>query len=377
MSFGSTSRTRFALALPLILLPLRVTGQVSTQVRGAALYESYDFAEGLGFQSVSESSLAFTAVTGLGSRATLTLATGYASISADREEGGSSTVSGALDSEVRLGYDAVPGTLTVFGTATLPTGIESLVQDDLSLLGILATDVIGFSSPSLGTGGGLGGGFAFAAPAGDLAFGAALSFQSSFAYSPVSGSEAELKPGADVRVRVGLEGPVAQRSFLRVSGMFATHGNDAFGGEPTPGIGNRFSGYASLDQGVGSSALTFYVFDLYRAEGGLDQTAVGTSFLPRGNIFATGAQLSYPLTSQLRVTPRAEFRDSRAATELDPNAMEKLGSATRFGLDLRYQFSPTWAVVAQGERLTGSVARDGSDIDVSGYRFSAHVEVNP
>lgn len=159
--------------------------------------------------------------------------------------------------------------------------------------------------------------------------------------------------------------------------MFAARGDDELGGQPTPGVGNRFSGYASFDQGIGLSALTLYVFDLYRAEGGLEQTALGTSFLPRGNIIAAGAQWSYPLTSRVRVTPRAEFRDSRGATELDPDTMEKLGSATRFGLDLRYQFSPRWAAVAQGERLTGSVTRDGTDIDVSGYRLSAHVEINP
>ena len=64
----------------------------------------------------------------------------------------------------------------------------------------------------------------FSAAADWMAIGAALSARTSFSYRPFSESGQELRPGNEVRVRAGVEGPVAQRTFLRISGIFAARG---------------------------------------------------------------------------------------------------------------------------------------------------------
>jgi len=74
------------------------------------------------------------------------------------------SVSGMLDTEMRLSYNVVPGRLILLATGTIPSGMKTLAQDELFLLGPLSSDIIGFSAPTLGSGGGVGGGFAFAMP---------------------------------------------------------------------------------------------------------------------------------------------------------------------------------------------------------------------
>lgn len=221
----------------------------------------------------------------------------------------------------------------------------------------------------------MGGGVALTAPAGDMAFGAAASFRASSAYQPLQGVDRSFNPGGEFRLRLGLEGPVARRSFLRLTGIFARRSEDEVDGNPISAVGNRISAYVSLDQGVGSSTLTLYLFDSYRSASGLEQTAVGTALLPRGNILAAGARWSFALARGTSLTPRVEVRDSRAEEEGESGGLERLGSTARIGVDLRHRISSTLAGVVQFSGLRGSLVSGGEDIDVSGYRFSAHLEI--
>ena len=367
--------------LPVALLPVMlataVGAQMTVEVRSSAVFESYEFSEGLDFDRASEISLPLTATARFGRRGTLTIATGFASVDIESAGREASTVSGVLDTEFRLAYQTVRDRLTLFTTASLPTGIGAIDRGDVSTLAVLASDVIGFSTVNLGTGGSVGGGVALTAPAGDMAFGAAVSFRAGSAYQPVRGVGTDFKPGGEFRLRLGLEGPVARRSFLRVAGIFAHRSEDELDGDPTSAVGDRISAYISLDQGVGSSTLTLYVFDLYRSASGLGQTAVGTSELPRGNILAAGAQWSFTLARGTSLTPRVEVRESRAEDVAQSGGLERLGSTARIGVALRHQISQTLAGVVQLGGLRGSLVSDGKDIDVSGYRISAHLEIIP
>ena len=372
---GSRGPWTVPVALLSLALATAVGAQTRVEIRSSALFESYEFSEGLDFDRASEFSLPLAVTARFGRGRTLTIATGYARVDVESAGRETSTVSGMLDTEFRLGYQAVRDRLTLFMTASLPTGITSIDRGDLSTLAVLTSDVIGFSSVHLGAGGSVGGGVALTAPAGDMAFGAAASFRARSAYQPLQSVERNFDPGGEFRLRLGLEGPVARRSFLRLTGIFARRSEDEVDGDPISAVGNRISAYVSLDQGVGSSTLTLYLFDSYRSASGLEQTAVGTALLPRGNILAAGARWSFALARGTSLTPRVEVRDSRAEEEGESGGLERLGSTARIGVDLRHRISSTLAGVVQLGGLRGSLVSRGKDIDVSGYRFSAHLEI--
>ena len=371
-----------ARAIPLLSLmslaaASRADGQVSVDIRGSTLFEAYELSQSQGsIDRVSELSLPVTMNATFGRRVTVTVATGYARVTASNLGGETSSVKGVLDTEARLALEAVPDRVAFFTTATLPTGLESLEQSELPALGLLASDVIGFSAPNLGGGGAVGGGIAVTAPAGRMAVGAAASFTASGSFQPVQGQIGEFRPGGELRLRLGIEGPVARRSFLRVSGIYARRGEDRTNDQPHASVGDRISGYVSLNQGVGSTTLTVYAFDLYRSAAGVELTAVGPSFLNRGNVFAGGATWSIPLANATRLTPRVELRDSRAETGEAQGGLERLGTTTRFGIDLRQGIGPTSALVLRADRLSGSLGGDPG-LDLTGYRLALQLEVRP
>ena len=368
--------------LTLLAVPASVAGQVSVVIRGSALFESYEFSQDLGssVDRVSELSLPLTLSAQLGPRTTLVIATGFARVSVTGQGQETSLVRGVLDTELRLAYQAVRDRVTVFATSSFPTGMGSVGPSKLSILNVLASDVIGFSSANLGRGGAVGGGIAVSAPVGRMALGVAASYTANGTYQPVRGQPGEFRPGGEMRVRLGFEGPIAQRSFLQTSAIFTHRGEDEVSGASQPSVGNTFSASVSLNQGLGATTLTLYVFDLYRSASGLVQTAVGTVFLNRGNLFAGGAQWSFPLASGTSVTPRVEIRDSKGDTGGSRTGflrgLERQGRTTRFGVDLRHRIGQRQAVVLRGGRLTGSVVDNmGMDIDVTGYRVSLQLEI--
>jgi len=194
-------------------------------------------------------------------------------------------------------------------------------------------------------------------------------------YQPVAGLEGELRPGAELRVRAGLEGAVGARTYLRVSGILMRRERDEVNGELANGIGNRYAGYLSLDQGIGSSTLTLYGFDLFRANPQVEQTVVGAALFPRGNVIGAGAQLAVPLSRRLQIKPRAEYRGSWQELEVEAASLERMGSSLRFGADLRYTPSPYFSMALQGDALTGDLAGEQQDVGVSGFRFGLQLEL--
>jgi hypothetical protein len=364
--------------LAFLMVPGGAAGQVSVEVRGSTLFESYNFSQSLdsSVDHVSELSLPLAVSAQIGRRTALTVATGYTRVSLSDQGQRPSFVSGLRDTELRLAYQVIPDRVSVFGTSSLPTGKSSLGQGNLPTLGVIASDVIGFSSTGLGGGGAAGIGFAVSEQVGRMALGLATSFTMNGTYRPVRKQPGEFRPGEQFRMRLGLEGPVARRSLLQGSVIFIHRGEDEISGAPKPSVGNTFSGSLAVNQGLGAATLTVYVFDLFRSSAGLAQTPVGTTFLNRGNLFAVGAQWSYPLRSGTSLTPRFEIRDSREQTAGPGRGLRKVGRTTRLGVDVRHRITQRYAIVFRGGGLTGNVVDNaGTDIDVSGYRVSLQLEV--
>lgn len=364
----------------LTLSPAVTLAQSNLEVRTSVLFESYSFDPGLAFTKISEFTVPVGITYGLGRFGNIALSTGFASVnlsSADQTRLADQTVSGVVDTEVRLSVNVVPGRLVALVTGTVPTGVDQVQFEELSVLGAISSDVIGFSTSNFGAGGNVGGGFAGAVPVGDLAVGFGGTVRLPMEYRPVIGQPGRLRPGTEFRLRTGVEGPVARRTYIRVAGIFARRSKDEIDGATQNGVGNRIIGYVSVNQGIGSSSLTLYGFDVFRADPQLEATAAGAAILPRGNLIAFGGRFSVPISRTADVVPRLEYRISDQAVSATVTSLRRFGSSFRFGVDFRTRATQHLAVVVQGSGLMGSVKPAGTTIDFNGFRAAVHVEVIP
>ncbi|MBI4420602.1 MAG: hypothetical protein HY560_07225 [Gemmatimonadetes bacterium] len=373
--------TRHLVIAALAMLPSRAVAQGSVSARAAALYESYSFDAGIAFSKVAELTVPVGVDIRLGRLGTLALSTGFATVNLtsalDPADLPDQTVSGPLDTEVRLSRDLVPGKLVLILNGAVPTGTKTVEQRQLAVLGALSSDVIGFAAPSLGSGGNLGGGFVGAVPLGKFAVGFGATYKMPLSYTPVVGQARSLQPGAEIRIRGGLEGALARKTYLRFAGIFARSSRDKVSGDLRNGIGARVISYVSINQGVGPVSITLYGFDVYRGGPQIEPTAVGAAVLPKGNLLSAGGRIDYNLTPRTTVSPRVEYRISAAAPDTATTQLERLGQSLRFGLDIRQTFTRTFAVGLQAGGVTGNVVQAGADIGFSGLRAALQFEYTP
>jgi hypothetical protein len=344
-----------------------VLAQLRTAVRAQTVVESYTFDPGLPYSKVMEFAVPVGIDFSFGRRVDLTLSTGYVTLDL-QPDSAFQRVSGMIDTEARIGINVIPGRLITVITGSVPTGTK-VDREQASVLAPIASDVIGFAIPTLGAGGSLGGGIIGALPAGRFAIGLGATYSYGFTYQPFQDSADELVPGSEFRARLGLEGPLARTTYMRVAGVFASRAKDEFGGLVQPGIGQRFVGYAELVQGLGSMQLTLYGFDVYRGKPSLEGTPVGPAVLPKGNLLAAGFRHLVPITRRFSIAPRAEWRMSTMADEALGSGLKKVGSSVRVGFDARQVFSPGATLVLFGGGQFGNIRPGGgADIPFSGWR---------
>lgn len=381
------SRAVLTLVFATVAGAVPVAAQQASWGRTAVLFERYTFNDGLIFgdgsqlDAVAEITIPVGITVPLGRVVDLAVSTGFAHVRVERSGAEDLTISGALDTQARLSWDAVPGNLVVYVSGAIPTGVETVAQGELGVLSLLASDIIGFSATTLGTGGNVGGGFAGAIPLGRWALGIGGNFRESLSYTPILGPSAtQLKPGRELRLRTGLEGPLGPRSYLRVAGIVAIRAKDEIAETTVNGVGNRVAGYLALDQSVGNASLTVYLFDVFRGDPRLEATAVGTGLLPRSNLLASGARLAIPAGPTTTIVPRLEFRNSWAAGE--NSGLRTAGRSFRFGADVRQSLHDHLALVVQGGGVVGFVGQLGDqqlggNVNLRGYRAALHLEVTP
>jgi hypothetical protein len=375
------TRAAVVLGIALTLGVSAAAGQIPVRVTVSGSYESYSFDHGLVFSKVEELAVPVGLVVPFGRVGDLTVSTGYARVSLTSSDSAATeqpSTSGLLDTEFRLSWNVVPDRVVVFATGVAPTGLQTVEQEQLAILGVLASDVIGFQAPTLGTGGSAGGGFGAAVPLSSAwSIGIGGSVREPFSYLPLVGTTDEIKPGTDIRVRAGVEGSLARRTYLRIAGVFAHQSNNVYGDTNETGVGNRIVAYLSLNQGVGNGSLSVYGYDVYRAQAQLEATPVGLAALPRGNLVGAGAQYEFRLGQRVRATPRVEFRHSLQAPDDTTTALSKAGESWRFGADLRFSASRMFDIVLQGSGLTGSIVSNLESVGFTGWRAAVHVELKP
>lgn len=374
-----TPRHGFSGALLLIVAAQGSLAAQNVEMRAATFYETYSFDAGLVYNKLTEMTVPVGVTLGLGRRANIALSTGYASVDLKSANAqlADQKLSGLLDTELRFSFNIVPGRFVLIANGALPTGTKTVATNELSILGAISSDIIGFATPTMGSGGNVGGGFAAAVPLGKFALGIGGTYKMPLGYEPIAGQTARLQPGSELKLRTGLEGGLGRNTYLRLAGVYARSSKDRVSDTTLNGVGNRIIGYLSVNQQLGRVALLLYGFDVFRGSAQVEATAIGAALLNRGNLIAGGAQLAIPFGSTT-VTPRFEFRtSSQAADSTAGAAMQKLGQSTRFGVDLRQDFSRTFGSVLQLGYVSGSVRQDQASIGFSGFRAALHAELRP
>ena len=357
-----------------VALPAR--GQDGVRVQSGVIYEAFTFGSGLGFDALREMTVPVVAATPVGQRASLTLATGFARVEMDLASGGTRSLSGLLDTEARLAFALVQDRLHLLLSGSVPTGIGSVTEEEVLLLGGLSNDLLALATPSLGGGGSVGVGLAGASSAGASSVGYAVNLRVPLTYEPVLGTDDEVRAGTDVRVRVGLESPVGRRGFFRAASIVSFRGKDELNGTSVNGVGNRIAGYASLDAPLGSTVATVWGSGLYRSDPALEATAVGAAFVPRGTLFAAGLKLTVALGAFTRLEPEVEFRTASAAPNAAGLQLEQLGDIVRFGARLRRPFVGGASIVAHAEGVSGTIHDGLASASTTGFRASLILEWN-
>lgn len=358
----------------LLLIGTDLSAQVEGGANGAVLFERYSFDAGLPYSEVSELSVPFTFTAPLGRVGSLTLSGGFASLRLTAAESGGmtdQTVSGLVDTEARIVLGIVPDRLHFLVTAVAPTGMKTLEVEEGAMLSVLSSQVIGFSTTTLGSGGRAGTGFVGVLPVGNMAVGLAGTYTQSFAYNPVVGQTAEWKPGGEIRVRAGVEGTVGDGTYLRIAGIFATRQKDQIGGESSGSVGNQAHGYLALNRELRSSSVTLYASDSYRSAPTIEGTSVGAVRVPKGNLLALGMRAEIPMGRETRLIPLAEYRRLSQAPmdETGSGGLQAAGSTLRVGANLSQPLSQNLALIIEGNGLFGQVlGTDGGLVGANGFR---------
>jgi len=339
---------------------------VSTAATSGVVFDGYYFGSGFAFDHVVQWTVPVALSQRLGSRVTVDLSTAYARASAAMTSG-TFEVDGVTDTDVRLSWAAVSGRVIVSVAGTLPTGRKTVPDSAVPLLSALATDLLGFTTPTFGSGGGVTGGFASAFRLGERwAGGAGASYRWHASYTPVAGGR-ELEPGGEARARLGVEGPLGRGIYFRGAAVYTASAADTLNGGSRSITGDRILVYASASIAAGAGSLSLYGYEMRRfrprAYNATNRNAVQ---VPRGNLLALGARLERTLSPAWSLAPNAEFRHELAGA--DTGRVALLGWLVRPGVEVRYRASGSVSVLFQGQAAFGRIANNVGSVSLVGPR---------
>jgi len=360
--------TRARLLLGFLLMPGMLAAQAGSTVgRAGATFESYSFGTGLAFKRISEFTIPIGVTQRVGDRFVIDISTAFARASVNVSGGGGTiTHSGFVDTDLRATISVIPGKLVFNVVGTIPTGATAVPDTTIPLFGAAATDLLGFTTPSFGSGGGVSAGFASAFRMGqNWAVGTGASYRYGASYVPVKGGS-ELSPGGEMRARFGLEGPFGGGKYFRGALVYTTTAANDLGANRQSTIGDRILGYAAVSMPLGNSHLSLYGWDMRRI-----RARPGAVPVPRGNVLAVGGRLDHPLGPKATLSPSLEFRHELTGPF---QTMDLLGYLLRTGTDLRYRLSDRASGVIQAQLAFGTLHDGGRSVSIVGPRLGALIE---
>lgn len=273
-------------------------------------FKSYSFGSGAQFQKASQFAVPVAVVYPVSQRLSIDIGTFYAVTSTSIASGGSHSVSGLTDVQVRGAYTIGRDAAVVSLLVNLPTGIKFDSADAITA-GAAASNFLLFPVNSYSGGFSTTGGIGMAKRVGNWGIGVAGSFRWTGKYSPFSGAGAldslTYEPGMEGRVRLGADRSVGQ-GRVRFGVTFSTFGDDTYGaggGSATKySPGNRFIAEGSYNwPGLGGT-LNAYVWDYYRNSGAADSATVKNG----ENILTAGLAARRPMNPTTTFEPALEGR---------------------------------------------------------------------
>lgn len=352
-------------------VPAGLAAQAATTVARTGVYfESYSFGSGLAFNRISEFTIPVSVTQRVGDRVVLDVSTAFASASVSEPGGGKIDHSGFVDTDLRATVGVIPGTLVFSIVGTVPTGATAVPDTTIPLFGATATDLLGFTTPSFGSGGGVSAGFASAFRMGsNWAVGTGASYRYGASYTPVKGGT-EMSPGGEIRARLGLEGPFGGGKYFRGAFVYTTTAANDLGPGSQSTIGDRFLLYATVSMPMGNSKLSLYGWEMRRMRA-RDFGTAGTVSVPRGNVLAIGTRLDRPLGPKATLSPLLEFRHELTS---GGTHMALLGYLFRAGTDLRYRLSDHADGIVQAQLAFGKLQDEGTSFSIFGPRLGVFIE---
>jgi hypothetical protein len=368
---------RRGLAAALLLLPGALAAQNPRRVFSGVEFRSMSYGDGYpgGTSSVSALALPFGVILPVSRRLSLDVSARYASATWEDTAGTTATISGLTDTQVRAAFQIVPDVLVFTVSGNLPTGNSTITEAQLPAASAIAHDLIPFPVSSFGTGASVTSGLAFAVPLGGWAIGVGGSYRMSGTYrmfSDVADTAATqpFRPGAEMRLRVGLDRLVGQ-GRLALGVTYSSFAIDELGDVQILRPGNRFLTQGSWSFPLGSVGVGLYAWNLYRSAGSEVQSGATTE---RQNLLTVGGTASIQLgRSQLR--PLVEYR--RHWADDAQGAFGAAGALLSLGTRLLLPLGDRFALLPGVRYDVGNVADEaGGNASVSGLSVSATLRAN-
>lgn len=348
------------------LLPL------GTQVQAGPQVVQYRFQAPVD-ETVTEVAVPLFAVMPLGRALSLDVGTAWAQ-SRVEHAGGSSTISGLTDTQLRANYTIGTDFIILTAGVNLPTGRSTVEMDELPAASRIANDFLGFPISNMGTGTAVTGGLAIARPVGAWNLGVGGSVRVATAFEPVQpedGAPPRYQPGNEYKVRIGVDRTVGDGQ-VALGLTWSKFGQDDFGGF-LYNTGDRYLGQAGYSTVAPVGTVTFSLWNLYRSTGQL----VDGAEVPWDNISNASVTLSMRTGAGVTIEPNVQVRSwlqSVAATESEAARTDR-SLLAEVGLRTRLAMGPLVVYPGAGYTVGSFAAGADQQAGLRGFRASLGVQV--
>ncbi len=332
--------------------------------------QSLAFRPGLGLRSATEIAVPIGAIWTLSPRLSLDVGASYARVTraSDDTAARRTTVAGFTDTQVRAVLQLVPDVVVLTVAGNLPTGRAKLSADELVAAGVVASELIPFQVQSFSTGPNVTTGVAVAVPILGWAVGLGGSYRIASAYSPLAAVDSTYKPGAELRLRAGLDRIVGE-GRVSLGFTYSTFADDQFGGLRVFQPGRRYVVEGSWSFPIGNLGVGLYAWDLYRKPG---TVVVGGGSTEKQNMLTLGTALSLPMGRAV-FRPQLEYRVQSAGVAQLQRAGRLLSASGTVQLPL----FPGFTLLSAGRYDAGEVDVNGVPVRFTGWGASLGLRAIP
>jgi hypothetical protein len=238
----------------------RVAAQATSSVAAGVEFERYSFEkpEVLDIESLTLLTMPFGARVDLTRRITFSVTGAWARATLVNSDGGSTDLSELTDTEARLEFALVPGSVVLSAVGLLPTGSSALTFEEMIVAGAIAADQLPFRVTHWGTGGGAGASLALSRGFGDWSAGASVGYVVGRTFEPLEGDAFEYRPGNQLQAIAAIDRLLGSRTKAALQVKYQNFGADQGDGSNLFQTGDRLTAVGSLDFPIGQSSAIVY-----------------------------------------------------------------------------------------------------------------------